>query len=350
MSMNELLQFFSSQQIDMPVLIFLLIFSEGTALFYTLIFKGLFEVNVRPKYLFFVTHPLLVAIAFLVRPGWSLLIVALLFASIFLMGVIGIIISIFRSRNDNKETNKRFNAKYQTPKEEKFKRSLLSIGIFGFVGLGFWLYAEGRLSIMLLIIPLIFILDSIFFPTSRTRFYKLQAILPTSKMNAVAMGLVEVAGDLIEIEPLISPHFQTPCIGYSIRIEERRRDSDGNTTWSKIFSERKTGTFRIKDETGSILVNGDGLDYYIERIDKEVESGDKRYYETYLKNDDYLLLIGNATSNNGETLIQKDDHHGVFGVAFPHEVAIKNKFTPLYKSFFTTLFFITLIIIYIIIS
>lgn len=348
--MNELLKFFSSQQIDTPVLIFLLIFSEGIALFYTLIFNGLYNINIRPKYLFFITHPLLVVIAYLVRPGWALLIVSLLFVSIFLIGVIGMVISIFRSSKENKETDKRFNDKYQTPKKGKFQRSIQSIGVFGFLIIGFWLYSEGKLSLLLLIIPLIFILDSIFFPTSRTRFYKLQAILPTSKMNAVAMGLVEVAGDLIELEPLISPHFQTPCIGYSIRIEQRRRDKDGNTTWSNIFSERKTSTFRIKDETGSVLVNGDGLDYYIQRVDKEVESGDKRYYETYLKNDDYLLLIGKATSNNGETLIQKDDHHGVFGVAFPHEVAIKNKFTPLYKSFFTTLFFITLIIIYIIIS
>ena len=100
----------------------------------------------------------------------------------------------------------------------------------------------------------------------------------------------------------------------------------------------------------SIFVNGEGLEYYIERVDMEAESGDKRYFETYLKNDDYIFLIGNAASKDGETIIEKDDYHKVFGIAFPHEVALRNKFAPLYKSFLATLFFITLIITYILIS
>jgi len=244
----------------------------------------------------------------------------------------------------------KFKSKYPTSRKEKIRNMIFMTGIFALIGLSFWLHAEGNLSLMLLIIPLLMILDAIFLPTARTKFYKLQAVLPTSKMNAIAMGLVEVTGDLIQIDPLLSPHFNTPCIGYAIRIEERRKDNEGNISWSKIYSASKTGSFRIKDETGTVMVNGEGLEYYIDRVDREFESGDKRYFETYLQQDDYLLLIGKASSLEGETVIEKDEQQGIFGAAFPHEVAIKNKFAPLLKSFLSTLFFITLIITYILIA
>lgn len=240
-----------------------------------------------------------------------------------------------------------FKDKYPKTGKDKIRNILFIAGIFVLIGLGFWLHSQGNLSLMLLIIPLLMILDAIFLPTARTKFYKLQAILPSSKMNAVAMGLVEVRGDLVQIEPILSPHFNTPCIGYAILIEERRKDNEGKTSWSKIYSDSKTGTFLIKDETGAVMVKGEGLEYYINRIDRQIESGNKRYSETYLQQDDYLLLIGKASSLEGETILEKDEHHGIFGAAFPHEVAIKNKFAPLLQSFLYTLFFITLIIIYI---
>ncbi|CAM4015174.1 hypothetical protein SAMN06265348_101186 [Pedobacter westerhofensis] len=348
--MKEILYFFSSQEVSIPLLVFMMMFSEGTALFHTLIFDGLYGITVRPKYLFFVINPMIVLLAWFVRPGASLLALTLLFASVFLLGMTGMIFSGFLKGKKDRAERKEFEAKYQTPEKEKIRNIFFLVGICALIGLGFWLNSQGRLSLMLLIVPSLIVLDAIFLPAAKTKFYKLQAVLPTSKMNAVAMGLVEVTGDLIQIEPVISPHFNTPCIGYAIRIEERSKDKDGKITWSRIHSSSKTGTFRIKDETGKVTVNGEGLEYYIDRVDKEIESGDKRYFETYLQEDDYLLLIGKASSLNGETLIEKDVHQGVFGAAFPHEVAIKNKFAPLLKSFLATLFFITLIIIYILIA
>jgi len=348
--MNELLNFFLNFDLEVPMLVFLLLFSEGIALFHTLILSGLYGLTLRPKYLFFLLDPLIVGLSYLVLPGFALMAIAILFVSVFVLGIIGMIISSIKTRDEEKKSGGDFETKYKTKPKDKRKARLMGFGMLAMIALALWLFNSGKASLLLLIIPALIVLDAIFLKTSKTKFYKLQAVLPTSKMNAVAMGLVEVAGDLVEIEPLMSPHFNNPCIGYSIRIEQRSKNSDGETTWSHIFSETKTGIFQMKDETGLLTVDGEGLEYYIDRIDKEAERGDKRYKETYLKNDDYILLIGKAISNEGATQIVKDDHHQVFGAAFPHEVAIKNKFAPLLRSFMSTLFFITLLIIYILIS
>lgn len=348
--MNEVFNFLNHQDINAPILIFLMLFSCGIALFHTLIFSGLYEVSIRPKWLFFALNPILIGLGYLYRPGFSILAFAFLFASVFVFALIGMIRSGFIKSKQDKIEEKNFEARYQIPKSNKLKNTALSLAFLAVVALGFWLYSEGKLSLLLVIIPVLIILDAIFLPSRRSKFYKLQAILPTSKMNGIAMGLVEVIGDIVETNPILSPHFNTPCIGYSIRIEKQGKDSDGKTTWSTVFRDTKTGTFKIKDDTGTVMVNGEGLEYYFDRVDKEAESGDRRYYETYLKHDDYIFLIGKADSLNGDTIIARDDYHQVFGAALPHEVALKNKYAPLYKSFFTTLFFITLLIIYIVIT
>lgn len=348
--MNEIINFFTGLDVAIPVLIFLMVFSCGIAIFHTIIFTGLYNLNIRPKWLFFALNPLIVGLAYLYLPGFAMLALALFAASIFLLAFVGMIFSGIAKAKEEKKVQTSFNTKYNIPKTANWKRLLGTLGFFALIALGIWLHAEGKLKLLLLFIPLLIVLDAIFFPSKITKFYKLQAVLPTSKMNSVAMGLVEVVGDLVQTNPIISPHFNTPCIGYSIRIEQKGKDSDGKTTWTTIFRESKTGIFKIKDDTGAITVDGEGLEYYVDRVDRDAQSGDKRYYETYLKHDDYIFLIGKATSNNGETLIVKDDYHKVFGAALPHEVAIRNKFAPLYKSFLATLFFITLIIVYIIIT
>lgn len=347
---NEFLSFFYNQDVSITLLVFLMVFSCGIALFHKLIVSFLFDLNMRPGWLFFVLEPTIVGLSFLYRPGFALLAMVFLFASVFPLAIVGMIRSSIIKGKEDKEIRKKFEAKYQSPKKSKWVKLAVTIGAFAFIGLCIWLYDQGKLSILLVIVPVLIALDAIFLPSTKTKFYKLQAVLPTSKMNGIAMGLVEVVGDLVMTEPIISPHFKTPCIGYSIQIQEESKDNDDKITWSTIFQECKTGMFQIKDDTGIVSVNGEGLEYFIDRVDKEIQSGKKRYMETYLKNDDYIMLIGKANSDNGQTVIERDHAHKVFGAAFPHEVAIKNKFAPLYRSFLTTLFFITLLIIYIIIT
>ena len=348
--MNEFIAFFFNQDVSVSLLVFLMVFSCGIALFHTLVVSFLFDLTIRPKWLFFVLDPIVVGLSFLYQPGFALLAMVCLFASVFPLALVGMIRSAIIKGKEDSAVRKKFDAKYQTPKKSKLVKLAVTLGAFAFIGLCIWLHDQGKLSLLLVIVPVLIILDAIFLPSKKTRFYKLQAVLPTSKMNGIAMGLVEVVGDLVMTEPIISPHFNMPCIGYSIEIQEESKDNDGKTSWSTIFRECKTGMFQIKDDTGVVSVNGEGLEYFIDRVDKEIQSGKKRYMETYLKNDDYIMLIGKANSDNGKTIIEKDKDHKVFGAAFPHEVAIKNKFAPLYRSFLTTLFFITLLIIYIIIT
>ena len=199
------------------------------------------------------------------------------------------------------------------------------------------------------IIPIVIIITALL-PSRRKKFFKLQAVLPTSKINALAMGVVEIEGELEQMEPLVSPYFSEPCIGYLYTIEEERKDKDNNTTWHTVHTECKTGVFRINDETGTVLVNGEGLEYYSIDEGQQVESGFRRHTESYLKHKDYMLLIGCATSDEGSTVIKNDEHHNVFGISDPNQISLRNKYMPLLNSFLTTLFFLTIIIVFIILN
>ncbi|TDG35066.1 hypothetical protein EZJ43_15175 [Pedobacter changchengzhani] len=348
--MNEFFEFFNSVQIDYIVLVFLMFFGCGAAIFHTLIITGLFNVNLHPKWIFFAINPVIVGLSFLYKPGYALLAIAFFFASILVLMISGMIYSSIKSVKETNKENDKLDKKYNRPKTTTLNKILGAIGALVFLALFILLIFSGTWALLFVIVPIILIIKRIFFPSNKSNFYKLQEVLPTSKANAVAMGVVELIGDLVALELLISPHFKEPCIGYLFTIEEESTDKDGKSSYRTIFTECKTNTFKIKDETGSVMVEGEGLEYYITNIDKQVQSGRKRYSETYLKNDDYLFLIGNATSNNGETLIKKDSTQKVFGVAIPREVALRNKFQPLLISFLTTLFFITLTIIYIILN
>lgn len=347
--MNEFFTFFDQNQVDGGMVVFLMLFSLGIALFQTIILSGLYNLKF-PSWLFFVLCPLCIGLSFLFVSKFTLMVFFFLFASVFILGIIGMFYSGIRSSKTEKAEREKFNRKHniqKTPLKEKLLGLLMMIGV---IGIFFWLLYIEKLHFLFFIIPGLIFIKMIFFPSNKSKFLKLQAVLPTSKMNAIAMGLVEVEGDLEEIEPIISPYFSKPCIGYYYTIEEEGpADDDGKRSYRTIFTELKTSTFRIKDETGSVTVNGEGLEFYFDRIDKQ-EGGKKRYSETYLKNNDYMLLIGYADSDDGNVVLRKGDSNGVFGVAIPQSISFRNKYQPLLVSFLTTLFFITLILIYIILN
>ena len=347
---NEFFDFFNKVQIDAVLLVFLMLFSCGIAIFHTVIISGILNINLRPRWIFFIANPIIVGLAFLYKPGFAFLTIVFFFASIFVLMIAGMVYSGIKNAKETNNENDKLDEKYKRPKTTTLNKFLGAIGALAFLASFFWLFISGKWALLFVIIPVFLILKLIFFPSTYTTFFKLQAVLPTSKANAVAMGVVEVVGDLVALDLLISPHFKEPCIGYLFKIEEESTNDDGKSSYSTIFTECKTNTFKIKDETGSVKVDGEGLEYFIDHIDKQKQIGKKRYSETYLKNDDYIFLIGNATSDNGETLIKKDSVQKVFGVAIPKEVALRNKFQPLLISFLTTLFFITLTIIYIILN
>jgi hypothetical protein len=347
--MNEFLAFFDRNSIDGTQVIFLMLFSLGIALFLTVIFSALYNLKF-PKWLFFILCPSLIGLAFLVHPKYSMMIFLFLFVSVFLFGIIGMIYSGIIGRKEDRIEREKFNRLHNVQKTPLSKKLLGVLILGGIIGAYFFLAERNQLKLLFLIIPGLILLSSIFFPSNKSKFLKIQAVLPTSKMNGIAMGMVEVEGDLEEIEPIISPYFNKPCIGYYYTIEEEGpADDDGRTSYSKVFTELKIGTFKIKDETGVVTVNGEGLEFYFDRIDNQ-HGGKKRHSETYLKNNDYMFLIGYADSENGNVIIKKENTQGIFGIAIPKSISFRNKYRPLLISFLTTLFFITLMLIYIILN
>ena len=347
--MYEFLEFLDQSRADVGRGSFLMLFSMGIALFLTIIFGGLFNLKF-PNWLFFVVCPLLISVGFVIDDRFPILVLLLLFVSVFFFGITGMIFSGIRSSKEEKLEREKFNRKHNIPKTT-FIQKIMGLFVFaGIFGTFILLVKTENLKLLFLLIPGFILIKNIFFPSNKSKFMRLQSILPTSKVNSIAMGQVEIEGDLEQIEPIVSPYFSKPCIGYFYKIEkESPRDDDGRTTYSTVFTECKTGKFKIKDETGSVIVDGEGLEFYFDRVDKQA-GGKMRYSETYLQPNDYMLLIGNATSDNGNTIIQKGSSDNVFGIAIPRSISFRNKYKPLLDSFLATLFFISLLLLYIILN
>ena len=78
---------------------------------------------------------------------------------------------------------------------------------------------------------------------------------PTSKIRSVAMGLVEIYG---EIEAVPDKVYKTPftdkdCVYYSYSVQEYRGGK--NAHWETLESKEVRDLFYLKDETGRVLIN-----------------------------------------------------------------------------------------------
>ncbi len=218
-----------------------------------------------------------------------------------------------------------------------------------FISSFYYIMEYGLWKLLFLIIPVSVVIKRIFFSSDKSKFLKMQGILPTSKAGSVAMGMVEIVGDLEEIEPLISPYFSKKCIGYFYKIEEESKsDDDGRTSYHTIHFEQKIGIFNILDETGFVNVDGTDLEFSSQQVDKSV-GGKTRHSEGYLLHNDYKMLIGYASSEEGKTVIKKENKN-VFIIANPSDIEQYNKNLPLLNAFLTTLFIATLLILFILLN
>ena len=82
---------------------------------------------------------------------------------------------------------------------------------------------------------------------------------PTSKIRSLAMGLVEVYGEVVPSEGklLKSPFSQKDCVYYNYIIEECQ-SSGRNSRWVTVKSGENMAHFYLKDDTGSVLVDSKG--------------------------------------------------------------------------------------------
>ncbi|MCP1299984.1 E3 ubiquitin ligase family protein [Chryseobacterium sp. S0630] len=210
-------------------------------------------------------------------------------------------------------------------------------------------YAEKALVFFPLLF-FVFIFIVLMKPTASKRFLRLQSSLPTSKIHSVAKGLAEIEGTLMVMNPLFSPVNNESCIGYYYTIEDIDRDSDGKESYRTIHRETKCNVFRVKDDTGIIEVEPEGIELVLLEETNVSSHGGKRYKETLLKDGQKMLLVGYADSRNGIPFIRKDEHYKILGITSSSGITVWNKYQPLLRSFMFTFSVILLIIIYILIQ
>ena len=87
--------------------------------------------------------------------------------------------------------------------------------------------------------------------------YRLHATEPTPVADlANVSGPVEVTGIArIHDGTVAAPLTGTPCLAYEWTVTERRRDGDGDTTWTTIASGDSSVPFRVDDGVASVFVD-----------------------------------------------------------------------------------------------
>lgn len=149
---------------------------------------------------------------------------------------------------------------------------------------------------------------------------------PTSKIRSVAVGLVELRGRAeIEGQSLVSPFSQLECVFYSYHVQQRK-GSGKKKSWVTVARYQTDQLFRIRDETGSILVSPQNAECHF-KIDRQYRTqlfgseqegvfkagldrigidyqgflGEKtlRCSETYIAPNDLLYVLGSAVVRKG---------------------------------------------------
>ncbi|MGS2762166.1 hypothetical protein [Sinomicrobium sp. M5D2P9] len=341
--MDNLLDLYIKQEVATPMVIFFMLFAMGIAIFHTVIFAKLLDLNFR-KWLFFVLNPALIGLSAWINKKLALVVFFLLVISVFLFAIIGAVRSGIVSARENRTKRTKFNAKYNikpTPLWKKIAGGILALSFFYL----FTRTGPYALLLLFLIIPLV----NLFLPGNKNRYLRYQRTLPTSKIRSVAMGLAEIEGELRMIEPVLAPVKKKECIGYQYRIEDITKDKDGKESYRTVFNETVCNPFFIEDETGSIEVNPEKIEFVWIEKDEQYRRGGKRYTQYLLNPGDQMLLIGKASlKENNQPVFEYENIKKVFAISPSHKITYYNTYRPLLNSFigFTCIFaFIAAIIL-----
>ncbi len=317
------------------VVIALIFFSLPMAAAYTIfISKDLWKV--KPKWLFYVLFPTLILLFKLLEINTAIIIIVL-FPLLFLLSLLGSVVAFILDLR-------------KSLKEEKLKDILIGLAktllFLGLLVLS-WLYF-GPVTI-LFIIAYTFV-SGMIFPSEKNRFLNIQATLPTSKLDSMAMGLVEVKGQTVMQNPMLSPIDKKKCIGYRLVIEKVRHDDNGNTSYTTISDEVFCNDFIIKDKTGEARVKADGINFIWLEADKHRSRASKRYTQYLLLDHQDILLIGKANAGVEGPFIEKESIKDIFALAPYNKVTRWNVNKPLLNSFMTYLVMLFVLIALILMS
>lgn len=120
--------------------------------------------------------------------------------------------------------------------------------------------------------------------------------IPLTSVMASTGGEVQLRGSA---EPagrtLSAPDTHTQTMYFRYLVEEKHKDSDGNTKWRKVRDERNAVNFFLRDSSGRALVAArpalSHIDWSIQRKHR-VERGDRRYSEWRIDAGDTVDLFG----------------------------------------------------------
>jgi len=310
-----------SLDIPFPFVLFLMLFSMGIAIFHTFIFIGLYNVTLRPKWIFFVLNPLVLLICYFILPALVAVAFGFMVISVFLLGIIGMIRSAIIGDPETRYY------KSKKPKKPLWKRLVIGVGVLVF---GILFIASGPYAFVIIFAIAYF---TAIMPSPKNRFKKYQATLPTSKIRSVAMGLAEVEGKITTDKPMLARIEKIECIGYKYVVEDISTDKDGRDSYSEIFAETVCNPFFITDDTGTIEVNPENIEFIWVDLNGRYSTGSKRYSQYLLKQNDQVLIIGKASVRNGKPIIEHENIKNVFGIAPFAKVTEYNTYKPLLNSF-----------------
>lgn len=205
------------------------------------------------------------------------------------------------------------------------------------------------------------------------RQYRLIKDIPRSKIRSMAMGLVEIHGNVKAEQMIMTPFSATDCVYFKYEIKEYKRrtttDSKGRTRttyeWVVIASGDRRIPFFAEDDTGSVYVDPAGAEFTVgvrkafyqnagvfEGISGLVETlknigkpdrmmenagelnlspidpgkkfsfrskvGDRKYFEYFMSDRDNLFLMGTAANSPDvpdRVLIKKGENEPTYMIS-----------------------------------
>ena len=329
--MKELINFLTDWgDISVGVVFVLIPFSAFVALFHHVILGGIYGWDYKPKWLLFVLEPTLVCFLGVIKPGFGLCALVLLFVLTFVLAIVGLIIMpLVRRLRKVKAEYRKTGKKVSVFTAGKVTGTYIS-GIIGMLVIMFIM--EVSLPLIFLVVFIILPLFALKNPGGDRHFMRLRAILPTSPIRSVAMGLAEVEGIVVPGGKLIAPIGDTECIAYEYEIEDIDHDSEGRTSYTTVHSENKCNAFSIQDETGILDVTPEKLNLLCLPINKRYQKEGKRYTQRLLLPGDKVLLIGMADTRGGKTVFRYEETKKVYTLMPSQTLNKYNRAKPLINS------------------
>lgn len=163
---------------------------------------------------------------------------------------------------------------------------------------------------------------------------------PTAHIRSMAMGLVEINGEVIPRSEHQAPFSARPCAYWEIDISTRTR----NNGWNVVHRSSSGSPFFIRDETGIALVYPKGSDCrvqsqveetclginvpacYLEYMDAERLAfrhvwrlSTLRFRERILEEGQAVFMLGTAVPRPNAMSVSMDDEIQATGTDGPHE-------------------------------